>query len=220
MKRRVLPLSVAAAGLVVAVSPVTGQAGTSAGAHDLRAVLHFRSAGDRLVVDGGPGPETIRLRPIHTKAGGVEVTDSSGLMRVRRTRCHVKTPREALCPQPRTVFADGAAGDDRIRGIGSLHIGLDATLNGGSGSDLLIAGAGHPELNGGPGSDRLRGGRGHDLMVGGGGPDSFHASRANDIVVADGGAHDRDHVIACGRGSDLALVDKADPKPKHCETIR
>ena len=80
------------------------------------------------------------------------------------------------------------------------------------------------------GPDRLDGGAGNDVLNGGkqapddetfpNGPDDiFDGGPGNDHIYAD--QHDKDNLIDCGPGRhDVALIDKSDPKPKHCERVR
>ncbi len=94
-------------------------------------------------------------------------------------------------------------------------------------------------LYGQQGNDRLIGNRGGDFLTGGGGDDvldggpkatdddnppnlpddSFEAGAGDDLILA--AEHDRDNRIECGPGKhDVAVIDKVDPKPTHCEKIR
>jgi Ca2+-binding RTX toxin-like protein len=91
-----------------------------------------------------------------------------------------------------TVVVRGAGGADVISAAGLPASAAQITLDGGSGSDLLIAGASDAKLLGGAGSDLLfgnvgddvlDGGAGHDVMFGGGGDDLFVGE--DDFTVLD-----------------------------------
>jgi hypothetical protein len=106
---------------------------------------------------------------------------------------------------------NGLAGNDCLNG-GS---GNDR-LNGGSGADKLTGGTGRDRLSGGRGNDRLIGGKGNDLLIGGPGRNTYSGGAGNDTIKAKNGKVDK---IDCGKGRDLAFVDKRD-KVKHCEVKR
>jgi Ca2+-binding RTX toxin-like protein len=102
-----------------------------------------------------------------------------------------------------TVVVRGAGGADVISAAGLPASAAQITLDGGSGSDLLIAGASDAKLLGGAGSDLLfgnvgddvlDGGAGHDVMFGGGGDDLFVGE--DDFTVLDfhAGAGTEDHI--------------------------
>ena len=120
----------------------------------------------------------------------------------------------------------GGDGDDVLRGSGA------ATHSPGYGtppettysSDYLYGQQGDDHLVGDLGGDFLTGGGGDDVLDGG--PkaaddqsptdDSFDGGGGNDLILA--ADHDRDNRIDCGPGEhDVAVIDKVDPKPKHCE---
>src|SRR5580765_2131581 len=105
-------------------------------------------------------------------------------------------------------------GDDVIRG-GPYLVDSGDVIDGGPGDDILHGGRAEASdhgtddvLFGRSGADVLSGGPGRDLFRGGGGPDTIHAR--------DG---ERD-VISCGRGRDVALVDKFDRVARDCEYVR
>jgi hypothetical protein len=94
--------------------------------------------------------------------------------------------------------------------VGRVFVGTPAgeLLRGTVGADILRARAGGDRVVGGFGPDRLFGGRGVDLLVGAGG---------NDIVYARDGDSDR---VSCGRGDDVAFVDRRDRVRRGCESVR
>jgi hypothetical protein len=91
----------------------------------------------------------------------------------------------------------GGPGDDAL--TAPLHGSRGAALDGGEGRDRLLGGGGGDDLEGGPGRDVLSGSAGDDVL------------RARD------GARD---VVRCGRGRDVAVVDRLDAVAGDCETVR
>ena len=95
----------------------------------------------------------------------------------------------------------GLPGDDVLVGLGATDCiygnGGDDRLHGGGSSDLV---------EGGVGDDMLRGERGRDRYLAGSGDDEIHA--------ADG----RRERIRCGRGADVAVVDRRD-RTRDCEAV-
>jgi Ca2+-binding RTX toxin-like protein len=105
--------------------------------------------------------------------------------------------------------ADGGAGKDRIFGEdgddqqGASEAGLGTGLDGNSEAD---------RVSGGPGADDVTGGAGRDELYGG---------DDNDILDAEDGL--RDNAVNCGRGRDIAFVDRADirgDRVKNCEEVQ
>jgi Ca2+-binding RTX toxin-like protein len=102
----------------------------------------------------------------------------------------------------------GAQGDDRLFGDDSRKgVGGDDRISGNAGDDLLVGGSGKDRLAGGAGEDRLTGGPGRNLLLGGSG---------NDRLSAANGSFDR---VNCGRGRDIARVDRVD-RVRGCERVR
>ncbi|MGA9034900.1 MAG: calcium-binding protein [Pseudolabrys sp.] len=64
------------------------------------------------------------------------------------------------------IVINGLGGDDAIVASG-LEPGIQLTLNGGDGDDVLVGGAGNDILNGNAGDDVLIGGPGQDVLDGG-----------------------------------------------------
>jgi Ca2+-binding RTX toxin-like protein len=102
--------------------------------------------------------------------------------------------RSLLEGTQRADALSGGAAAETIKG----HDG-DDRLAGGDGDDLLLGGGGRDRLKGGLGEDVLRGGPGDDVL------------RARD------GRTDR---LDCGRGEDVAIVDRLDPPVRHCEQVK
>ena len=123
----------------------------------------------------------------------------------------------------------GGDGDDLLRGsdvpVKSPGYGTPPSTD--YFGDTLIGQQGDDTLIGNQGGDFLVGGGGDDLLIGG--PkasdddnptdDSFDGGAGDDLILADD--HDKDNRIECGAGKhDVAVIDKADPKPKGCEKVR
>lgn len=99
----------------------------------------------------------------------------------------------------------GGAGRDRIGGQDGADVVRSRQQN-----DLVSGDDGPDHLLAGAGSDRLFGLRGRDALRGGPGRDSLFANH-----------DDRDAVIDCGSGRDVAVIDEnLDPTPRHCEVVR
>jgi Ca2+-binding RTX toxin-like protein len=107
-------------------------------------------------------------------------------------------------------------------------------VTGGAAADTLTGDAAHNTLDGGPGADGIEGRGGDDVLLGGDGQDFLFGDPGRDTL--DGGA-DNDQLVAagdgetddvaCGKGSDRALLDLVDEpvgnallaQPVDCETI-
>ena len=114
----------------------------------------------------------------------------------------------------------GFPGDDRLRGRAGedhLHGGAgEDTLLGGAHDDLIhgrraadkvIGGNGDDDILPGKGSDIARGGKHDDQLFDDEGRDELRGGAGNDRFSARDG--DRD-VIRCGRGDDIAIIDRLD----------
>jgi RTX calcium-binding nonapeptide repeat (4 copies) len=131
----------------------------------------------------------------------------------------------------------GTDGPDHLSGLGQ---GANET-KGFGGDDRLGGGTGGDCLSGGPGEDVIRGGSQGDLIDGGAGDDELYgeglfggALRGGDDTIVGGPGRDRieagpgaDQILArdrepdridCGRGRDLATVDRFD-KVTECERV-
>jgi hemolysin type calcium-binding protein len=94
--------------------------------------------------------------------------------------------------------------------VGRVFMGTAApdVLRGTVGADLIRARGGDDRVFGGPGRDRLHGGLGVDSLAAGAG---------NDVVFARDGRADR---VGCGRGEDVAVVDRRDHVGRGCEGVK
>jgi CSLREA domain-containing protein len=117
--------------------------------------------GERVVVNGTPGPDIVAGRSLGDYVDGAD-------------------GRDALCGRSGSDRLLGGAGEDRLSGSGEndtlLGAGGKDMLAGGDGDDVLKGGRGRDELRGGPGDDWLFGGA-EDEMIGGGGRDRVLAHR-------------------------------------------
>lgn len=105
----------------------------------------------------------------------------------------------------------GTDAGDRLRGSGAgeLLVGL-------RGPDSIVARGGADVVLGGSGADRIWGGAGADRLIGGAGPDRIVAGPGRDVVVTRDGQRD---VVACGSGTDRAVVDAYDEVKSDCEQV-
>jgi Ca2+-binding RTX toxin-like protein len=67
-----------------------------------------------------------------------------------------------------------------------------------------------------PGDDRLSGGPKRDYLIGRGGHDTMHGGGGEDFLRARDKTRD---VVRCGRGADIAKVDRVD-RLRRCEDVR
>jgi Ca2+-binding RTX toxin-like protein len=125
----------------------------------------------------------------------------------------------------------GGAGADVLRGSGvATHSpGFGTPPETSYSADELDGDGGNDHIYGDRGADFLDGGTGNDVLDGGrkapddedphGPDDSFSGGLGNDVILA--ADHDKDNRIDCGPGRhDIAVIDKVDPKPTHCEKVR
>ena len=85
---------------------------------------------------------------------------------------------------------------------------VSATLSGGTGADLLVAGSGGDRLYGNAGADRLLGGNGNDQLYGGAGADTIFGGEGSDYAMGGSGADT--FVFKAGSGNVLTIADFAD----------
>jgi hypothetical protein len=123
-------------------------------------------------------------------------------MRTTMRRVRVRAAMAALMAgtvlvlAPQTGLAavvDGTAGADVLHGTDQAD-----TINGFKGADKIY---------GEGGEDRLYGNDGADELFGGPGPDHFHGGPGDDVIHARASGGDW---IECGRGRDVAYVDRED----------
>ncbi|MGE5407989.1 MAG: hypothetical protein ACM3NV_05200 [Syntrophothermus sp.] len=89
-------------------------------------------------------------------------------------------------------------------------------LRGTQGNDLIVGTVGGDRIRGAGGADRLYGGARSDCLDGGPGSDRLFGNGGKDRIVARDGTRD---LVACGRGADVAIVDRLDVV-RGCEKVR
>jgi Ca2+-binding RTX toxin-like protein len=104
-------------------------------------------------------------------------------------------------------------------------------ISGGNGNDNLVGGPGNDELRAGTGNDRVTGSAGLDVLYGdagndrlsdGSGRDTFDGGAGNDRITSrDNNAFGRraSDTVRCGKGFDVAIVDKGDLVAPDCERV-
>jgi Ca2+-binding RTX toxin-like protein len=117
----------------------------------------------------------------------------------------------------------GLAGNDQLLGGPGKDI-----VNGGTlaepfgGKKNLVGGRGNDAVQGGLGSDNVVGGDGNDWVVAGevANPvkDTLSGGDGNDVVAVINDPAGKD-VVACGRGFDRVLADRADLIAPDCEKV-
>jgi RTX calcium-binding nonapeptide repeat (4 copies)/Calpain family cysteine protease len=164
-----------------------------------------------LSVTGTDGSDTIVLRQTwsgvtldagneHRLYVGVTRVEVSG--RGGNDKIYVDTrPVAGTRTRPVDAKVDGGSGNDTI----ITGAGTD-TVTGGSGGDTISNDAGTDRIDGGDGPDRLYGGAGNDTIVGGSGEDLVSGGKGSDSV--DGGAGD-DWAYG-GEGTDTVLGGAGD----------
>jgi hypothetical protein len=156
-------------------------------------------AGSTLTIEGTAGNDTIRF---------------SGRSSALRAIFNGKTigPFAGVTK----VVVNAGDGNDNVD-LSSLF--LNATANGGPGSDTLIGSAaddvlngqaGNDLLDGGPGDDHLLGGDGNDRLTGGEGIDYFQGEGGTDVLNAIDGLADA--LLDTGGGGDILHRDRTDPQ--------
>ena len=141
----------------------------------------------------------------------MSLENGRGLTGVTDVRAFTYKPGSASPVAPAGRRMVGTRRADRLRGTR----GPDVMLGRG-GNDLITALGGADRLDGGTGRDRLSGGTGDDRLTGGPGRDRMRAGAGNDRLAA---ADRHADVVDCGRGRDVATVDRRD-RTIGCERVR
>jgi Ca2+-binding RTX toxin-like protein len=102
----------------------------------------------------------------------ISVSSSGGVITVSGLAATV-TITGAEAANDRLVI-NGIGGDDVVDASGLLPGGIQLTVDGGQGDDVLI---------GSPGNDTLLGGAGDDVLIGGGGSDNLDGGSGNNVVI-------------------------------------
>jgi Ca2+-binding RTX toxin-like protein len=159
----------------------------------------------RLVIDGGPGDDSLMSGTGRDRIDGGEgddYVDSRDLLFGSRNIGYLRKP-------VRDMVTCGA-GDDSVSVDGSDRVAQDCehlTIHGTSGKDRLA---------GDDRGERFMAQGGDDLIIGGRGEDSIAAARGDDRVDARDGDHDS---ITCGDGRDRVRADLADEVGHDCEKV-
>jgi hypothetical protein len=105
----------------------------------------------------------------------------------------------------RLPASSGSKGGGRSSRCGRT-VGKSELLVGTRARDRMVGGPGSQRIRARSGNDRIKAGPGRDCLLGGSGRDRLHA--------ADG----RRDVVRCGRGRDVAIVDRKD-RVRRCERV-
>jgi Ca2+-binding RTX toxin-like protein len=207
-----------------------GRDSVSAGAgDDLVVVREYTDCGEdvclRPEVDSvscGPGSDVVDADRIDEVAADCELVARDGVVRGTAGPDQIA----AFSPGLRVL---GLAGADRLFGAGGggLYGGPGDDLiragrsrdqsSGGAGDDEIVGGIGRDYIRGGAGADRLRGSRGNDRIDAGPGGDSVFGGDGGDVLRTRDGERDR---VSCGRGADVAIVDRVDTVSRTCERVQ
>ena len=155
-------------------------------------------AGGTLTYTGTAGNDHVLIR---YESGLIAVRDQSGLLG-RFTPAAVAK-----------IAVTTGAGNDLVK-IAS-DVTQPATIDGGTGKDLLQAGGGPTRITGGPGANTLVGGYGSNQLVGGPGGELFVGGAGSTAVVPGGGA---DRVVRVTAADPVAVTPTTrvlvnNPKP-------
>ncbi len=163
-----------------------------------------------LAVDGTNGDDrlAIRLQAGNPAVLQIDVGDDGS--------AEFSVPRA----QVERLSVDGGNGDDSLRIDESNGVFTDAiatTIEGGTGNDRLVGGAGAMTLSGGNGNDVLFGGAGAETLIGGNGDDSIDGNKGNDVGLLGNGNDtfvwdpgDGSDVVEGQNGTDTMLFNGAD----------
>jgi hypothetical protein len=160
-----------------------------------------------LTYDAGPG---VRNDVTVTASGGFWLLKDPGAPISPGTGCGQIAVNTVRCPQAGVsrLVIDAGDKNDSV----TTPDGIDASIDGGAGSDALT---------GGDGSDDLHGGDDGDFLTGGGGADQLYGLAGNDTIRAKDGSIDD---VNCGAGaSDVVFADAVDSfqttGPDACEVV-
>ena len=141
------------------------------------------AAGDRFVIDGGAGTDTVTANG----TGGDDVI----AIAPDGTNVAVFTPGGPAVEVTgvEQLLVKGGAGNDTITASNGIATLTQLTIDGGGGNDTLLGGDGNDVLIGGAGSDFVDGNRGNDTATLGDGNDVFgwDPGDGSDVVEGNGG---------------------------------
>jgi Ca2+-binding RTX toxin-like protein len=149
---------------------------------------------DPIVIKGTSGDDNIHV----SKATGL--VGKLGLIEV-----DVNGSKQYLTPeQAKRLSILAGAGNDTVVIDSNVKQGI--TVDGGSGNDVIIGGAGDDKLSGGTGNDVIAGRGGNDIISGGRGNDFLMGGTGNDVI--DGGSG-KDSIRG-GAGNDVLRGGRGD----------
>jgi hypothetical protein len=160
--------------------------------------------------EGGPTVQDVRLAAPGCEGGG-----SSRPTNGRNSLLGTAGP-DMLCGLLGNDTLTGLGGDDTLWGDNCNDDKAGVVAAARDGNDRLLGGPGDDTLYGAGGNDELEGGPGNDKLDGGGGRNAFTGGNGDDTVYARNGKSDS---IRCGRGRDIATVDRRD-RLTACERRR
>jgi Ca2+-binding RTX toxin-like protein len=142
-----------------------------------------QGVGDRFVIDGGEGIDTIT-------ASGTGGDDTIGIA-FDGTGVAVFTPGSSAISVSNVeqLLIKGGAGNDTLSASNGIATLTNLTLDGGTGNDTILGGDGNDILLGGDGNDFVDGNRGNDVASLGAGNDVFgwDPGDGSDTVEGNGG---------------------------------
>jgi len=171
--------------------------------------LNPRNDGDRDVDVTVSGDSFL----IANGAGGDDTITAQPGASIRNGVFSIGGPGNDLLRAPPGTYAtiQGGSGNDVI--IGSRK---DDLLDGGRGNDRVSGRAGPDDITGGRGTDRLSGGSGRDDISGGRGNDRLSGGSGGDVINSRDSKRDS---VSCGPGRDRIKADRRDHL-RGCETRR
>jgi Ca2+-binding RTX toxin-like protein len=171
------------------------------------AVLNQGLDGSSLVVQGGPGPDQLRI----AYAGGTWGVSDGARIAAGEGCAAVQSVGGISCPEGAgvsLVVVSGGSGDDTIAVDPSVPANIAVRIDGNAGSDTLEGGAGDDVLEAGEnyqnpdsGNDTLIGGGGADALYADPGADRLEGGLGNDLLVSSV-AVCQGHVYEGGPGTD------------------
>ncbi len=162
-------------------------------------------AGDRLVIDGLGGNDTLTF----AGAGGGEIDVFRDGTRVAVNQAGSTVVTDLADVE--NLVINGSSSDDVIRASNGIAGLTNLTINGGAGNDIIVGGDGADLINAGSGNDTVTGGRGSDVALLGSGDDTFiwNPGDGSDTVEGQGGfdrlvfngANVAEHITISANGS-------------------
>ena len=128
--------------------------------------------GTTLTITGGPNRDRIDV-DLDPNSGNIVVRDAG------------QVTAQFAPAAVAAITIDAGAGDDDVSI--SQDVTVPATINGGSGDDLLFAGGGPTTLDGGPGDDKVEAGSAPTTLLGGAGNDLLIGRAGVALDTVDGG---------------------------------